>query len=146
MAGKGTPIVLWCLLVGIVTSVLSGALVALLGQREPVPIRAFTTHRDAMASYAKAVISGDIPRINGIYGDYPVPEELAHVGVIGVRKSADDTVSLIFGGSLPPDATQSLVYCPRSRNDVRQISPAGGRVLLSARYLDPNWFYCEADD
>ncbi len=85
-----------CVLLVVLVCVLGGAW-AIVYLAKPAPVRAFNRHRDAMTSYAKSVISGSTRRINGTYGDYAIPEELARDGICGARKSQNGTVYLVFG-------------------------------------------------
>ncbi len=99
----------------------------------------------SILAYVQAVEAGRIAERKDVMGGYYVLDVLALEGCVLVRKTSDGSIHFAWE-SMPYDSTPSLVYCPHSQSDLRQLNPIGGGALIRGQFLDNNWFYCEADD
>ncbi len=130
---------------GLVFFLLGGISVALWHHwREPAPVKAYRKHHDSILAYIDSIRSGRIPESKGLLGGYVILDVLVPEGLIAVKKTKDGSIHFLFE-SLPPDPIPSLVYCPKTSLDLRQITPSEGNAIVEGQCLEPHWFYCETD-
>ena len=135
-----------CVVIAVVFFLLGGASVAFFYSfREPSPVKAYRKHRDSILAYVASIHAGKIPLDKGVHGGYVLLDVLYPEGLTAVIPRDDGSIHFVFE-SMPFDSTPSLVYCPKTSFDLRQITPIGGTAIIKGQFLDPHWFYIEADD
>ena len=108
---------------------------------QPRPIRVLRANYGAITDYAARVGREDIPmRADG--QGYLISEVLYHEGATFVRRE-QGYVRIIFP-SLPPDATEELIYCPHGHNNRLPLIRTH-RHVCEWKVINDQWLYLVHD-